>query len=201
MATPSCPARRGPAWGCTGPHCPTGHASGSPPPGCPLQALGPHRGHRVLCAPHPLGACAPQRGPRSAHLHPGQRTMRPGGACLRRQAAQGAVHRGRPGPACLRHRDTAPGPCGVRWEGQQRPCSLGWLVSAGVGGQLLFWQGPFPQATLLTGGSAMSLQSPKAPVPRSPPCTQLLVWPAAQQPGQEGDTSGAGPRAGSPEIS
>lgn len=123
----------------------------------PFAGPGPSpRGHQVLCAPHPLrgaplsGSCVSQQWPNDPPQWP---TALP--ICTRgrgrwvlavpaspSQAAQGpAVHRGRPGPACL-SQDTAPGPCESDGRSQQRPCS-GWLV-AWEGVQLLFCQGPFP---------------------------------------------------------
>lgn len=109
------------------------------------------------------------------------------------------MHRGRPGPACL-SQDTAPGPCESDGRSQQRPCS-GWLLGW-EGGSCCFARDP-SQAALLTGGDGPH-ETCRPLRPRSPESslhTSSLSGPLfPQQPGQ-GDTSGAGPRAGSLEIS
>lgn len=72
-----------------------------PPPGCPLQALAPHPGvteYYVLLA---RWGDRPSVAHRSAHLHPGQRTMRPGGACLAQPGSSGTGCAQRQAWACL----------------------------------------------------------------------------------------------------
>ena len=112
--------------GCSGPHCAAGHTPGLSCLWLPSAGLGPlPGGHQGPCAPHPWGDCpsvrpvclnrgqmTPLRGPLLCPSAPraeddGSRVV----PTSLSQAAQGpAVHRGRPGPACL-SQDTAPGPC------------------------------------------------------------------------------------------
>lgn len=166
MATPlPCPARRGPAWGCAGPHCPTGHAPGLSHLLSLCRPWPPTWGSPSTMCSSPAGGTAPQWSTALPICTRGR------GPCILAvpaspsQAAQGpAVHRGRPGPACL-SQDTAPGPCESDGRSQQRPCS-GWLVALGLGGSCCFARDP-SQATLLTGGEAPH-ETCRALRPRSP---------------------------------